>query len=85
MMLAYYFFRDLQDFFEILHKEDFVLFFDCKEEAVLNIRILYSSERFERLKTLFEAFRVDRDSFIQFYTFDGTYLRIVYNFLGVEE
>lgn len=89
MMFAYYCFKDLQPFFENLHKEDFVVLFDCKEPGVLNIRILYdffySFDRIERLKTLFEAFKADRKFFIEFYAFEGTYLSIRYNVMGVEE
>lgn len=85
MMFAYYYFKDLQPFFENLHKEDFVVLFDCKEPGVLNIRILYSFDRIERLKTLFEAFKADRKFFIEFYAFEGTYLSIRYNVMGVEE
>lgn len=85
MMFAYYYFKDLQPFFENLHKENFLVFFDCKEPGVLHIRILYELSRVERLKTLFEAFRADRKCFIDFYNFDGMYLSIRYNFIGVEK
>lgn len=85
MMFAYYYFKDLQSFFEILHEEDFPAFFDCKEPGVLNIRILYSFDRIERLKTLFEAFKADRKCFIEFYAFEDMYLSIRYNVIGVEE
>lgn len=85
MMFAYYFFKDVQSFFEKLHKNGFLVFFDCKEEGLLNIRILYNSDKFEILLDLFREFQVDRKSFIEFACFNEGKLTIRYSFLGVEK
>lgn len=85
MMFAYYFFKDVQCFFEKLHKNGFLVFFDCKEEGVLNIRVLYDSDNLEILLDLFRDFQVGRKSFIEFACFNDNKLVIRYNFLGVEK